>query len=84
MGKNIRLIVFMFSLFFGFVSLITGLVLYFWPKPRAGWYSFLGLNKQTWSDLHTYFSLIALLVVIVHLIVNRKSIKLYFEWLKKS
>lgn len=74
---------FLISIFFGTLSLVTGVVLYLWPKPRAGWYEFLGLSKANWSDLHTYFSLIALVAILVHLIVNRRSIKLYVDSLRR-
>jgi len=43
----------------------------------------MGLNKSGWSDLHVYSSILALLVIAVHLILNWKSIKLYVKCLKE-
>ncbi|MFN3384161.1 MAG: DUF4405 domain-containing protein [Archaeoglobaceae archaeon] len=83
MQAKLRVILFTISMIFGTLSLVTGVVLYFWPKPRAGWYEFLGLSKANWSDLHTHVSLIALVAILVHLIVNRRSIKLYVDCLRR-
>ncbi|MCC6028529.1 MAG: hypothetical protein DSO01_04770 [Archaeoglobi archaeon] len=79
-----KVAIFVIATIFGFLSLITGLILYFWPRgPRAGWIVLYGLDKQTWGEIHTYLSLISILAILIHLIVNRKSIKLYIDTLKK-
>lgn len=77
------MLIFGISMFFGILSLITGLILYFWPRPRAGFYEFLGMNKGSWGELHTYFSILALIAISVHIVVNRRSVKFYWECLKK-
>lgn len=83
MQVKIRVFLFSTSTLFGTLSLITGLILYFWPRPRAGWYEFLGITKATWSELHTYVSLAALIAIVAHLIVNRRSIRVYLDCLRK-
>lgn len=85
MGALIRLRIFIFLLAvaFGILSLITGLILYFWPHgPRSGQLIILGITKAGWGELHTWVSLLALVVIAVHLVVNRASIRLYFRCLK--
>ncbi len=84
MSGTARIVVFFLAVAFGIASLFTGLVLYFWPSgPRSGWLVIMGLNKGGWSDLHVYSSILALLVIAVHLILNWKSIKLYVKSLKE-
>lgn len=84
MPIKLRILIFLSALFMGVLSLATGLVLYFWPRgPRAGWIEIMGMNKAGWSELHTWFSLIALLVILVHLAVNWNSIKCYWRYLKE-
>ncbi|MCL7395784.1 MAG: DUF4405 domain-containing protein [Thaumarchaeota archaeon] len=84
MISTARVVVFFSAVALGIVSLLTGLVLYFWPRgPRSGWLVIMGLNKSGWSDLHAYSSILALLVIAVHLILNWKSIKLYVKCLKE-
>lgn len=81
---KLRILVFLLAIAFGVLSLATGLVLYFWPQgPRAGWIEVLGMRKAEWGELHSYVSFLALLVILVHLVVNRKSIGLYFRCLKQ-
>jgi len=37
-----KVAIFVIATIFGFLSLITGLILYFWPRgPRAGWIVFV-------------------------------------------
>ncbi|MCS7135766.1 MAG: DUF4405 domain-containing protein [Nitrososphaerota archaeon] len=84
MISGARIAIFFSAIALGLVSLFTGLVLYFWPHaPRSGQLIIMGLNKTGWSDFHTYSSMIALLVVAVHLILNWKSVKLYVKCLKE-
>lgn len=66
MISTARVVVFFSAVALGIVSLLTGLVLYFWPRgPRSGWLVIMGLNKSGWSDLHAYSSILALLVIAV-------------------
>lgn len=76
----IRALIFYLMIALSLISLVTGIILYFWPHgPSAGRLLFLGLNKGTWSEIHTYSSLLAFIVVIIHIIVNRKLVKLYVK-----
>ncbi|MEM4690246.1 MAG: DUF4405 domain-containing protein [Archaeoglobaceae archaeon] len=80
---HVRILIFAIALALGILSLITGLILYFWPHgPRAGQLIIFGMTKLGWSELHTYASILALIVILVHLIVNRTSIRLYFRYLR--
>lgn len=84
MVSTARIVIFLSAVAIGLVSLFTGLVLYFWPHgPRSGQLVIMGLNKVGWSDLHTYSSMLALLIIAVHLVLNWKSIKLYMKCLKE-
>ena len=65
---------------FGILSFVTGLVLFFWPSgPRAGWIFFMDLNKGSWSDIHSYLSLVLIPVAVLHLIENRRCVKQYVD-----
>ena len=67
------------------VTLVTGIILYLWPHgQRSGQLLFLEANKLAWSEWHTYVSLFALAVIIIHLIINRKLIKLYSKWVAEG
>ncbi|MEM2086676.1 MAG: DUF4405 domain-containing protein [Archaeoglobaceae archaeon] len=80
---HVRILIFAIALALGILSLITGLILYFWPHgPRSGQLIIFGMTKSGWSELHTYASILALIVILVHLIVNRTSIRLYFRYLR--
>lgn len=64
----------------GLLSLVTGFILYFWPHAqRAGRLIFFGLNKTFWSEWHTYLSVIAVVLIVVHLLENRKCVDLYVK-----
>ncbi|MEM2912774.1 MAG: DUF4405 domain-containing protein [Candidatus Bathyarchaeia archaeon] len=62
------------------LSVITGFVLYLWPHgPRSGQFLFFGLTKEMWIDLHTYLSILAVAVMVMHIILNRRFIKIYYK-----
>ncbi len=77
---------------FVFVS-FTGVVLFFAPRLRAamneGW-SFLFLTRQQYNEIHLGFSLIFLILSVVHLFLNWHSLKNYvaskknFGFIKKE
>ncbi|MCS7117095.1 MAG: DUF4405 domain-containing protein [Nitrososphaerota archaeon] len=67
------------------ISLVTGIFLYLWPHgPRSGRLLFLGFDRFTWSEWHTYASLLALIIVIIHIIFNRRLVKQYIKWTIES
>ena len=76
----VRSTLFYSMLALGFLSLVTGFVLYLWPHgQRAGRLIFSGLNKAVWSERHTCFSVIAVVLVVVHLMENRQRVNLYVK-----
>jgi len=76
----VRSTLFYSMLAMGFLSLLTGFILYFWPHgQRAGRLIFSGLNKTAWSELHTYVSVVAVVLVVVHLLENRQRVNLYVK-----
>jgi hypothetical protein len=82
---KIRIAIFALALLLGILSLATGLILYFWPHgPRAGQLEIFGFTKNGWAELHTWFSILSLIVIAVHLAVNRTSIRMYWKYLKGS
>jgi hypothetical protein len=76
----VRDVLFYSMLALGLLSLATGFVLNFWPHgSRSGQLAFLGLNKSGWGTRHTYITLIAIVLIGVHLLENRKCVSLYVE-----
>ncbi|MEM1525396.1 MAG: DUF4405 domain-containing protein [Nitrososphaerales archaeon] len=78
---RVRTVLFYLMITFSLISLLTGIILYLWPHgPRAGRLLFFGVDRFTWSEWHTYSSLFALITIIIHIIINRKLVKLYIKW----
>jgi hypothetical protein len=64
----------------GLVILVTEFILYLWPhEPRSGQLIFLGLNKSGWGTWHTYITLIAIALIVVHLLENRNCVGAYVK-----
>ncbi|MEM3741669.1 MAG: DUF4405 domain-containing protein [Nitrososphaerota archaeon] len=64
----------------GIAVLITGLILYVWPRgPQSGRLEFLSLRKDDWRDLHMQISIFLTIVLIVHLLENRYCVKTYVK-----
>jgi hypothetical protein len=83
MPLRLRIMIFVLALFLGILSLLTGLILYLWAHgPRAGQLMIFGLTKSGWGELHALFSLLSLFIIVVHLLVNRNSIRFYWRYLK--
>lgn len=64
----------------GFISAVTGIVLYIVPAGRiANWviWDLFGLSKEAWQGIHTLSSYLLLIFGILHIINNWKSIKNY-------
>jgi hypothetical protein len=75
---GVRATLFYLMLVLGLLTLVTGLVLYVWPHgPRSGQLLFLGLNKSGWSEWHTYITLVAIVLIALHLLENRKCVDVY-------
>jgi hypothetical protein len=77
---TVRASVFYSMLSLGLLTMATGFILYLWPHgPRSGQLIFLGLNKSGWGTWHTYITLIAIALILVHLIENRKCVDIYVK-----
>jgi hypothetical protein len=64
----------------GLLTLVTGFILYLWPHgPRSGQLIFLGLNRSGWGTWHTYITLIAIALIVVHLLENRNCVDVYVK-----
>jgi hypothetical protein len=64
----------------GLLTLVTGFILYVWPHgPRSGQMIFLGLNRSGWGTWHTYITIIAIALIVVHLLENRKCAGVYVK-----
>jgi len=64
----------------GVIILISGVVLYIMPHGRVAYFtnwSFLGLNKDNWDDLHVVFGILMVVVSIWHTVLNWKVLKKY-------
>jgi hypothetical protein len=72
------------SILTGFSFLVvsfSGVVLFFSPQGRiANWsnWTFWGVDKHRWGDLHTCFSVLFILAAAVHIWLNRKPLVTYF------
>ncbi|MCL7383180.1 MAG: DUF4405 domain-containing protein [Thaumarchaeota archaeon] len=52
MKLTLRAVIFYLMFILGLVVLVTGLILYVWPKgPHSGRIDFFGLRKDDWRDL---------------------------------
>lgn len=77
---TLRVALFYLMVILGLASLVTGLLLFFWPHgPRAGRIPLLGLTKGAWIDIHTYVSLLLIPVAVIHLLENRGCVSLYIR-----
>jgi Domain of unknown function (DUF4405) len=64
----------------GLLTMVTGFILYLWPHgQRSGQLIFLGLDKSGWGTWHTYITLIAIALILVHLVENRKCVNVYVK-----
>ncbi len=79
---SLRKISSLILLFSGFLMTFTGVLIYAVPYSRnADWigWSFLGIKRGYFSDLHITISFLFTLFALVHFIYNFSSIKLYFK-----
>jgi hypothetical protein len=77
---NFRTSLFYSMLSLGLLTLVTGFILYVWPHgPRSGQLIFLGLNRSGWGTWHTYITVIAIALIVVHLLENRKCVDIYVK-----
>ncbi|HWP95684.1 MAG TPA: DUF4405 domain-containing protein [Syntrophomonadaceae bacterium] len=69
-----------------FLSAMTGFLLWAAPTgPRSGqMLLLLGLNKRAWGDWHFWFSVLALGLTAIHLVVNWKGFTGSIKYLVKA
>ncbi|MCS7125370.1 MAG: DUF4405 domain-containing protein [Aigarchaeota archaeon] len=80
MKLTFRAVLFYILIIIGLTTLITGLVLYSWPRgPQSGRIEFLGLRKDDWRDLHMQISIVLAVILLVHILENRNSVKVYVK-----
>jgi len=68
------------------VMLVSSGILYFIPDRRVtdwGFWSFLGLDKQQWDNLHINLGILFLILLVWHIYYNWKPIKNYLKEKKK-
>ncbi|HDD36205.1 MAG: DUF4405 domain-containing protein [Archaeoglobaceae archaeon] len=66
---------------------ITGIGMYLAPPgrmARAKNWTYLGLDKHTLEDIHTYFGFMMLAIVLLHLTLNWKQLKSLLNDLSKN
>ena len=68
------------------LSAIGGLILWLAPSgPRSGrTLLLLGMTKQQWGDWHFWFSILAIGVTVVHLIIDWRGFKGCINYLVKN
>jgi len=71
---EVKWVVLMIMILAFIVSLITGLILllFFPTGARVGYYEFLGSGKYVFSSIHSWASIIFVILIIIHLVVNWK------------
>jgi len=80
MKLTLRAAIFYLMTILGLVVLVTGLVLYIWPRgPQSGRIEFLSLRKDDWRDFHMQTSILLAIVLIIHLLENRNCVKTYVK-----
>lgn len=80
MRITFRAVLFYLMVILGLAALITGMILYVWPRgPQSGKLEFLSLRKDDWRDLHMQISIFLTLVLAIHLLENRHCVKTYVK-----
>ncbi|GJQ63182.1 MAG: hypothetical protein SCALA702_22350 [Melioribacteraceae bacterium] len=77
---NWQILTSIYILFSFVIMTFTGIILFFAPHGRiAHWtyWTFLGLQKESWQAVHTVFTFIFVFAGIMHLYFNWNAIKLY-------
>lgn len=59
------------------ITSLTGFLLWMAPTgPRSGrMLLVLGLTKREWGDYHFYFALVALIITVIHIIIDWKGLR---------
>jgi len=80
MKLTLRAVIFYLMVILGLVVLVTGLILYVWPRgPQSGRIEFLSLRKDDWRDFHMQTSIILIFILIIHILENRDCVKAYVK-----
>ena len=80
MKLTLRVVIFYLLIILGLIVLVTGLILYMWPRgPQSGKIDFLSLRKDDWRDFHMQTSIVLAFVLIIHLVENRTCVKTYVK-----
>lgn len=72
MKNKIRGLISLGLLVFWAISALTGFILYLAPEGQRSGRAilFFGLVKHDWSEIHTWFSFLALGITLLHIIVD--------------
>lgn len=63
------------------LSAFTGFLLWLAPQgPQAGRVVLLGLTKGQWGDVHFWVSVVALVVTVVHVVVDWRALRGYMRY----
>lgn len=77
---TLRAVLFYLMVILGLAVLITGLILYLWPRgPQSGRLEFLSLRKDDWRDFHMQLSIFLTITLVIHLLENRNCVKMYVK-----
>lgn len=75
----VRMIIALIILISGILTFITGVLLYTAPAGRGGQIELLGLAKNDWRTLHSYFAFTLAGFSITHIYLNFNAIARYFK-----
>ena len=77
---RVRQITVIILLVAGFVTLLTGILLYLFPGgPGSGELTLFGVSKRAAENVHTYAGFITAGAVIVHLTANWNALKYHIK-----
>ncbi|MEN6326075.1 MAG: DUF4405 domain-containing protein [Syntrophomonas sp.] len=81
--RLIRAVVAVLLIIFWLYSISSGFLLYFTKHTPGTTPILLGITRSVWKDLHFWLSVIALVITIVHIIIDWKALTASVRYLLK-
>lgn len=82
---RVRALVALLALLCWGLAALSGFLLYLAPSgPRSGWIELLWLTKHQWGELHFWLSVVASIVIGLHIVVDWRALKVCLRYLTRS
>jgi hypothetical protein len=79
---RIRAVIASALIIFWAISALSGFLLYIAPTgPRSGRLTLLFFTKTGWKDIHFWISVIAIVITVIHVIIDWKALKACMRFL---